>query len=251
MTVVVWSLCAISAAFLTTRFLIKKTQQKLWLDDLLLLISWLILLSQAIVAQLSIELGFGKHALDIDISHFDRIARYAAVGISLSIGAVIISKISFGVTLLRLTESWLKAYVSFAIASLAIFAIPAAILPWVICKPITKAFLDILPGECTDRGPSITYGRFQAGYVLCNHGFFPSPYPMATFMGSSNAPCREGWSWHSHESRIVPVLLSQRLFQLREEFLRPQFEMPRLFQNTSTVEFRVGTFDEDWRSGLH
>jgi len=56
----------------------------------------------------------------------------------------------------------MKAYVWFAIVTLAITAIPAAILPWVICRPVTKAFLDIVPGECLDREPPIAYGHFQA-----------------------------------------------------------------------------------------
>jgi hypothetical protein len=57
----------------------------------------------------------------------------------------------------------LRVYVYFAIATLAIFAIPAAVLPWVLCKPLTKTFADVIPGTCINKDPSVKYARFQAG----------------------------------------------------------------------------------------
>jgi hypothetical protein len=99
----------------------------------------------------------------VDFSHFERITYYGAGGLTFSIAGIILSKISFGLTLLRLTDRWLKAYVWFAIATLFIFAVPVAVLPWVLCKPITKTFVDIIPGTCINKYPSVQYGRFQAG----------------------------------------------------------------------------------------
>ena len=70
----------VATVFLFTRYAIRKTQSKLWLDDLILGISWvsaetayeiastyvmkLLLLAQVIVNQLSVNLGLGKHALN-------------------------------------------------------------------------------------------------------------------------------------------------------------------------------------------
>ncbi|KAI4622512.1 uncharacterized protein J4E87_006454 [Alternaria ethzedia] len=179
MAVSTWSLGGVSFAFLVVRCWIRRSQKKFWFDDIVLIISWVskakgrteswiadipqfMLLGQLILNQLSINLGFGKHALDIDFSHFERITYYGASALTFSITGIILSKISFGLTLLRLTDGWLKAYVWFAIATLALFAIPVAVLPWVLCKPITKTFVDILPGTCIDKEPSVIYGRFQA-----------------------------------------------------------------------------------------
>ncbi|KAH6865728.1 hypothetical protein BKA58DRAFT_226345 [Alternaria rosae] len=162
MSVSTWSLGGISFAFLVVRCWIRRSQKKFWFDDIVLIISWFLLLGQLILNQLSINLGFGKHALDIDFSHFERITYYGASALTFSIMGIILSKISFGLTLLRLTDGWLKAYVWFAIATLFIFAVPVAVLPWVLCKPITKTFVDILPGTCIDKMPSVIYGRFQA-----------------------------------------------------------------------------------------
>ncbi|CAN9233861.1 unnamed protein product, partial [Alternaria alternata] len=143
MSITVWMQCGVAAFFLSVRFMIQKAQQRLWTDDLLLAIAWFFLLCQAILNQLSINLGFGKHALDIDFSHFDRITYYGATALTVSLAAITISKISFGVTLLRLTDGYLKMYVWFAIVTMAIFAIPAGVL-------------------LLDPEPSIIYGRFQA-----------------------------------------------------------------------------------------
>ena len=92
----------------------------------------------------------------------ERIAYYGASALSVSIFAITLSKISFGVTLLRLTDEWPRRYVYFAMATLAIFAIPVAIMPWVQCKQLAKTFIDILPGTCIDKAPSVQYARFQA-----------------------------------------------------------------------------------------
>lgn len=80
MSIAVWSLTGVSAGFLLLRLCIRQHQGKLWLDDLVLGISWVsdyipyqcsitnkiqaLLLSQAIINQLTIDLGFGKHSLD-------------------------------------------------------------------------------------------------------------------------------------------------------------------------------------------
>ncbi|KAA8626360.1 hypothetical protein PtrV1_02040 [Pyrenophora tritici-repentis] len=154
MAISLWAMGGVSLLFLVIRCYIRQKQKKFWYDDGVLVVSWFLLLVQIILNQLNINLGFGKHALDINFANFERITYYGASGLTVSIFAIILSKISFGLTLLRLTEGWLKAWVWFAIATLFIFAVPVAIIPWVLCKPITKTFVDILPGECVDKHPS-------------------------------------------------------------------------------------------------
>ncbi|CAN9289709.1 unnamed protein product [Alternaria alternata] len=139
MSITCWSLGGVSLLFLVVRCGIRQSQKKFWYDDGLLVISWFLLLVQLILNQLSINLGFGKHALDIDFSHFERITYYGASGLTVSIAAIILSKISFGVTLLRLTEGWLKAYVWFAIITLFAFAVPLVL--WAAIMDISLALL--------------------------------------------------------------------------------------------------------------
>jgi hypothetical protein len=87
---------------------------------------------------------------------------YGAAELTLYTVAIALSKISFGLTLLRLTDGWIRRFVYFAIATLAIFAVPATVIPWVQCKPLAKTFVDFIPGTCINKHPSVVYGRFQA-----------------------------------------------------------------------------------------
>jgi hypothetical protein len=81
MSIATWSLGGISLLFLVVRCSIRQSQKKFWFDDGVLVISWVsnmdsqsiymvthatqfLLLVQLILNQLSINLGFGKHALD-------------------------------------------------------------------------------------------------------------------------------------------------------------------------------------------
>lgn len=101
----------------------------------------------------------------VNPANLDKITYLGAAGLTLSIFAINLSKISFAVTLLHLTEGWLKRYCWFAIVTLSVFAVPIAVLPWVQCRPLVKTFVDIYPGECIDKSHSIRYGEFQAGML--------------------------------------------------------------------------------------
>ncbi|KAF3041283.1 hypothetical protein E8E12_002732 [Didymella heteroderae] len=125
MSITFWSLTAVSLAFLTVRLCIRQQQGKIWIDDILLSLSWLFLLAQATLNQLAINLGFGKHVLDINFDNSTRIAYY--------------------VTLLRLTDGWPKRWAYFAMTTLAIFAIPTTVMPfvqlWAAAMDISLALL--------------------------------------------------------------------------------------------------------------
>jgi hypothetical protein len=146
---------------------------------------------------------------------------YGASELTISIIAITLSKISFGITLLKLTNGWLRYYVYFAIATLVIFAVPAAVVPWTQCKPLAKTFLDLIPGTCVDKHPSVVYGRFQAskhtiselmyrGYLadsrysmVCTYGFFSGPVAMESSMEPPDAFGREGGSRCCNELRTI------------------------------------------------
>lgn len=126
-------------------------------------------------------MGYGKHTLDrktpedrrsshntllifapVDLRKINLMMYYGAAELTIYTVAICLSKISFGITLLRLTDGWTRRVVYFAITTLAIFALPATIIPWVQCKPLAKTFVDFIPGECTNKQRSIVYGQFQA-----------------------------------------------------------------------------------------
>jgi hypothetical protein len=98
----------------------------------------------------------------VDLRNFDILMYFGAAELTIYTIAIALSKISFGLTLLRLTDGWTRLAVYFAISTLAIFAIPATVIPWVQCTPLAKTFVDFIPGHCMNKRPSTMYGQFQA-----------------------------------------------------------------------------------------
>ena len=99
----------------------------------------------------------------VNLANLDKLMYIGGAELTIYTIDIALSKISFGLTLLRLTDGWIRLYVYFAISTLAIFAVPATIIPWVQCKPLAKTFVDFIPGECINKQPSVVYGRFQDG----------------------------------------------------------------------------------------
>jgi hypothetical protein len=98
----------------------------------------------------------------VDLRNVDKMMYIGAAELTIYTVAIALSKISFGLTLLRLTDGRVRLFVYFAISTLAIFAVPATIIPWVQCTPLAKTFVDFIPGQCINKHPSVVYGRFQA-----------------------------------------------------------------------------------------
>ncbi|KAH8645764.1 hypothetical protein BX600DRAFT_519342 [Xylariales sp. PMI_506] len=165
MAAVLWSLCAFCGIFLSLRLYVRSRYQRPWWDDALLTLGWISLFGEVLCTQIAINLGFGKHALDINVAHMDTLTYYSAAALSLSTLAINSSKISFALTLVPLTTGPWRWYLWFAMLSLVIFSIPVAILPWVQCTPIIKTFVDFWPGVCMDRSISVNYGIFQATWA--------------------------------------------------------------------------------------
>jgi len=91
------------------------------------------------------------------------IALFGQVGLTFAAGAIVLSKISFAVTLLRLTHDWWKVLVWFSIATMACLGIPAAVIPWVRCQPFGKSLDDSIPGKCFNKEHALVYAFFMTG----------------------------------------------------------------------------------------
>jgi hypothetical protein len=124
----------------------------------------ILLLAEAITTQIGVHLGFGKHTLDIPLTNLPTIALGSTAVASLSCFASTFSKISFGITLLRLTSGLLRTFVWFCIITLFFIMIPSATLAWVQCAPIAKSWNPLIEGTCWDPGVSIRYGIFNAAW---------------------------------------------------------------------------------------
>jgi hypothetical protein len=131
-----------------------------------LTITKLILLAQAIITQITQKLGAGKHQKDIPVENLSIIIRNLSIGASVSCFASTFSKISFGVTLLRLTEGPKRWITWFCIVTLFIIMLPSALLQWFSCMPRAKLWNPLLEGTCWDPNVIIYYGIFNAAWCV-------------------------------------------------------------------------------------
>lgn len=191
---VTWFLCFISGGFLALRLYAKLSRrQGLWWDDYILLFAWVrtlphfslfdeiyhdqtswnsrltiilqsMLFIESVITQVGQVLGFGKHTADIPVENLPTIALGTSIAASISCFASTFSKISFGVTLLRLTSHSLRAFVWFCIITLFFVMLPSALLSWIQCRPIAKAWNSLVEGECWDPRVVVYYGIFNAAW---------------------------------------------------------------------------------------
>lgn len=109
-------------------------------------------------------MGFGKHTADIPVENLPTIGLGVSIVASISCFASTGSKISFGVTLLRLTDGHWRRFVWFAIITLFIVMLPSALLTWISCKPVQKAWNSNIEGKCWDSVYTVGYGIFNAAW---------------------------------------------------------------------------------------
>lgn len=177
---VTWGLTIFSGGFLGLRIYAKLSRkQGLWWDDYILTAAWVskpsvsalassslahwkeqcLLFAQAVVTQAGMILGFGKRLEDIPPDNIPIILLGLAVMSTVSSFAATLSKMSFGVTLLRLTSGYMRCMVWFCTVTLFIVMLPSAVGPWVQCRGENKSH-----SACWDAVSSINYGIFNAAW---------------------------------------------------------------------------------------
>lgn len=124
----------------------------------------MLLLTEAILTQIGQTMGFGKRLTDIPPNNILTLAMATTIGATISCFASTLSKISFGVTLLRLTTGPARAFVWFCVATLFAVMLPSAFVAYAQCRPMAKAWNAALEGTCVDAHKLIAYGIFNAAW---------------------------------------------------------------------------------------
>ncbi|EMD67599.1 hypothetical protein COCSADRAFT_197370 [Bipolaris sorokiniana ND90Pr] len=159
-----WVFTIFSGIFLGFRFYAKVTRrQGLWWDDHVLLTSWILLLLQAVATQYGVKLGYGKPLNDIPTKDWPIIVLGSAVISMVSSIAAALSKMSFGITLLRLTSGHLHFTAWFCIIALLLTLIPSVVGPWIQC-PHMEVTWDTSNDVCWTAESQIQYGIFNAAW---------------------------------------------------------------------------------------
>jgi hypothetical protein len=118
----------------------------------------LCVVTQQAIVSVNIAHELGRHIMYVSLPNLDIIGRNGNVGSMIAIFAFLWSKTSFALTLLRFTEGWMKAFLWFVIVILNICAVLGALILWVRCTPIDKAWNPIIEGTCWNPNVYIYYG---------------------------------------------------------------------------------------------
>jgi hypothetical protein len=187
MRTTVWTMTGIAAAFLMTRLYCKfLTHRKVHFDDMLLVASWvrgkmtrlafsryanqgvrqLMLMGAAIGVNIETLRGFGQHDYDktsLNVGDINTIALVGQLSITFTICSSCWSKVSWAITLLRVSDGKLKKFIWFAIVGMVVLFFFPAILYWVQCTPLEKAWRPLTPGTCLDAQYAIVAGIVASG----------------------------------------------------------------------------------------
>ena len=114
-------------------------------------------------------LGYGLHIWDFDVmTNMPPLLVIVNVAGTFSVTAASWSKTSFGITLLHLTEGWVKKTVWFILITMNIFMGLSALFPWVNCTPVRKAWDMFAVGSCWDPKVMVHYNIFSGVYSACS-----------------------------------------------------------------------------------
>lgn len=160
-----WLLVLASGAFLSLRIYCKfKRRRNLWWDDYILIFSWLCLVIDSIILTRNATKGFGKHFLAINPTELTRMTFLGIVAGVFALYAAILSKTSFAITLLRITEGKMRILLWFIIFSVNIALGGSALIPWIQCTPVEKNWNFMVPGKCWDPQVFSKYSIVAAAY---------------------------------------------------------------------------------------
>lgn len=106
--------------------------------------------------------GFGKYPCDIPPQNLPLIAfEGAGLGSAFTILAIVWSKTSFGITILRLTRDGLRRFVFVVVVAMNVAMLLQAVFVWVKCEPVEKNWRPFVEGRCWDLRVSNGYGFFS------------------------------------------------------------------------------------------
>ncbi|KAK7942455.1 uncharacterized protein PG986_011568 [Apiospora aurea] len=160
-----WALTAVGSFFVLLRFYCRIFRGHTFpADDWILLIAWILLLSQTILSVYSVRLGSGEHIWNIDPALSEALLMLQDITTAPSVLAVAFSKASAGVSLLRLLPfRWQRVLTIFIITSIGMLMSAIIVLTCIQCVPIQKHWNFQLPGTCWD--PDIV-AKFAIGAAI-------------------------------------------------------------------------------------
>lgn len=108
------------------------------------------------------NLGFGRYPCDIPPANLPTIfLEGAGIGSVFSILAIVWSKTSFALTIMRISQGKLRAFVVGLAVAMNIAMMLQGVFVWAKCTPVERNWRPTLPGSCWDTKVSNGYAVFS------------------------------------------------------------------------------------------
>ncbi|KAK0755141.1 hypothetical protein B0T18DRAFT_315992 [Schizothecium vesticola] len=164
----IWILVCASLVFLLMRLYCKAMRhRKFHADDWFAIAAWMALLGSTISTNRTIDLGFGKHSYMIDPRNINEMYLIGKISVTLTVCSQAWSKTSFAITLLMISDGFhgrTRIFLWFAVVSMNLFFGTAAMLFWVGCSPVEKAWNLFVPGKCWSQYVPVLFMIFTSAY---------------------------------------------------------------------------------------
>lgn len=103
-------------------------------------------------------MGYGMHSYDVPVENWKYLGILGAITGTTSVLHVLFSKVSFAVTLLRLTDGWLRQLIWFIIITLTLGQMSSSFMFWLRCTPAEATWNPhIKEKKCWDSNAFLTY----------------------------------------------------------------------------------------------
>ncbi|GJD04139.1 integral membrane protein [Colletotrichum higginsianum] len=157
----IWAMISVSTVFLLLRVYCKKVRTRgMWIDDHILIASWVFLLVSTVLTTELMRLGFGK-ATDF-VPHMHTLS---SVNVVTNNVALALSKTSFAVTMLRITSGGQRVFIGFLTVSMNVVLATGAVAVWkAACDRPADAYEAVLPGSCWRVQDSVVMAMVANGY---------------------------------------------------------------------------------------
>jgi len=122
-----------------------------------------LLVQSGVTTNLVFAFGYGKHAWDLPPSNLRDFVIQTLVRFTFSIITIAWTKTAFAITLLRVTEGYIKKLLWIIIATVNIVLGLSALFGWTQCRPLSKQWDLDVPGKCWDHKTVVYYSMFAGG----------------------------------------------------------------------------------------
>jgi hypothetical protein len=193
--------------------------QKIFLGNAVTNRVQLALLVDIILITKLVGLGYGRHFDQAKIEDVPKLATLALTSSIFIVAAIAWSKTSFGLTLLRISDGWIKTLVWVIIISMNILFAISPLLHFVACAPIRKSWNPLVPGTCWDPKVYVYYDIFVSGTfpswnlpryvsdsscsILSCYGFHSCLLANPPDQGPTDAQTGEDWRRYSYEHGYI------------------------------------------------